>query len=160
VVLLLAECDLEREGMDAVEDAVAREDLACDERRAYHYLVLTHLGSERNLFPPFTVSRWSTADFSLSPLAFIRRRLAAIRRIHEVGTGPETTAKKDELLDTPAASEVNGNERAKKGGMSLAGGEKNVVVVGSKSRWIWTLRWSGTLNTRNRATRKSANLLP
>ena len=76
------------------------------------------------------------ADFPFS--LFRGRRLAAIRPIHEVGAATETTEKKDELLDTPVASEVNENGRAKRAGMSSARGKKNVVVGGSKGRWIPT----------------------
>lgn len=144
MVLLLAECDLERGGVDKVEEVVAPEDLSHDESTAHQYPAPTDLGSEMNALFPSGVSRWPAADLPL--LRLLGRRLAAIRPIHEVGAATDTREKKAGLLDTRAASEVNENERAKKAGMSLGGrGEKNVVVVGSKNRWMENPEWSGAL---------------
>ena len=50
MVSLLAECDLERGGVDRVEEVVAAEGLRGDESPAHEYPTPTHLGSARNMF--------------------------------------------------------------------------------------------------------------
>ena len=89
------------------------------------YAAPTYLDWERNENLP----RWPAADLSvLHLLASVGRRLAASRRNHAVGRARE---KKGELLGRPAASEVNENERAKRAGMSSAGGKGG----GRKRMW-------------------------